>query len=132
MKKGGLFMKKNAFPILISLILLTGIIADAIAFAGSEDIKKHMLDRLPAILSLKQQGVVGENNKGFLEFIGSIKTGQETVSAENADRRTVYEAIAKQQGSTVGLVGTRRAIQIAETAQPGEWLQDSNGKWYRK
>jgi uncharacterized protein YdbL (DUF1318 family) len=125
-------MKKNVFPILIGLILLSGAIANAIAFAGSEDIKKRMLDRLPTIVSLKQQGIVGENNKGFLEFVGDIKTGKETVEAENADRRTVYEAIAKQQASTVELVGTRRAIQIAETAQSGEWIQDSGGKWHQK
>jgi uncharacterized protein len=123
-------MKKNAFSIFISLILLAGLIT--VAFAGADDIKKRMLERLPAIVSLKQQGVVGENSKGFLQFIGNIKTGQDTVEAENADRQKVYEAIAMQQGSTVDLVGTRRALQIAETAQPGEWLQDSSGKWYKK
>lgn len=125
-------MKKNVSPILIGLILLSGAVAYAIAFAGSEDIKKRMLDRLPTIVSLKQQGIVGENNKGFLEFVGDIKTGKETVETENADRRTVYEAIARQQASTVELVGTRRAIQIAETAQSGEWIQDSGGKWHQK
>lgn len=33
----------------------------------------------------------------------------------------------------IGLVvGKHRAIQIANKARPGEWLQDANGKWYKK
>jgi hypothetical protein len=44
----------------------------------------------------------------------------------------VYEAIAKQQGTTLELVGKHRAIQISDKARPGEWLQDANGKWYQK
>jgi uncharacterized protein len=112
--------------------LLTGVIANAVAFAGSDDIKKRMLDRLPEIAALKQQGLVGENNKGLLEFIGTPKAGQAVVEAENTDRRAVYEAIAGQQGTTTDLVGARRALQIAEAAKPGEWLQDANGNWYQK
>ena len=34
--------------------------------------------------------------------------------AENKDRQTVYNAIAKQQGTAAELVAERRAIQIAE------------------
>jgi uncharacterized protein YdbL (DUF1318 family) len=44
----------------------------------------------------------------------------------------VYEAIAKQQGGTAELVGKRRAIQIAEKAETGEWLQNEQGAWYQK
>lgn len=125
-------MKKNVLSILISLVVFSAIIAGAAAFADSQDIKKRMLERLPVIASLKQQGIVGEDGKGFLQFVGENKTGQEAIAAENADRQKVYEAIAKQQGSTVDLVGARRALQIAETAKPGEWLQDISGKWHQK
>ena len=85
-----------------------------------------------AIKVLKDKGLVGENNKGFLEFVGQQKEKQEVVTAENRDREIVYKAIAKQQGTTVELVGKHRAIQIANKARPGEWLQDANGKWYQK
>ena len=91
-----------------------------------------MLARLPEIKALKDKGLVGENNKGLLEFVGQQKEKQDVVTAENQDRQKVYQAIAKQQGTTAELVGKHRAVQIAAKAQPGTWLQDANGKWYKK
>jgi hypothetical protein len=87
---------------------------------------------LPIIKSLKDQGIVGENNKGYLEFVGQKKDKADVINAENKDRKLVYGAIAKQQGTKVELVGKHRAIQIATRANPGEWLQNAAGKWYQK
>ena len=82
---------------------------------------------------MKADGIIGENNKGFLEFApGAAKNGGNVITAENNDRQTVYNAIAKQQGTSAKLVGERRAIQISEKAKPGEWLQDKSGKWHKK
>ncbi len=36
--------------------------------ASSKAIKQRMIKRLPEIKALKDQGIVGENNKGYLEF----------------------------------------------------------------
>jgi len=102
------------------------------ASALADDIKARMKDRLPLIVELKAQGIVGENNQGYLEFIGGKKAKPDVVAAENEDRKTVYTAIAKQQGTTAELVGKRRALQIAQKAGPGEWVQDANGKWIQK
>jgi len=114
--------------LLLSIILITG----ASAFAGSEKIKARMKERLPVIKALKAEGVIGENNIGNLEFIGNNKAKEDVVNAENSDREKVYSAIAKQQGTTVDLVGKRRATQIAKKAKSGQWIQDQNGKWYQK
>ena len=113
-------------PVFILGILLTN------AYASSKSIKKRMIERLPTIRALKEKGLVGENNKGYLEFVSSKQENADVVEAENKDRKKVYEAIAKQQGTTVELVGKHRAIQLAKKAKPGEWLQDANGKWYQK
>jgi len=113
-------------PVFILGILLTN------AYASSKSIKKRMIERLPTIRALKEKGLVGENNKGYLEFISGKQENADVVEAENKDRKKVYEAIAKQQGTTVELVGKHRAIQIANKAQAGELLQDANGKWYKK
>jgi uncharacterized protein YdbL (DUF1318 family) len=113
-------------PVFILGILLTN------AYASSKSIKKRMIERLPTIRALKDKGLVGENNKGYLEFVSSKQENADVVEAENKDRKKVYEAIAKQQGTTVELVGKHRAIQLAKKAKPGEWLQDANGKWYKK
>ncbi len=123
-------MKNKVFK-MTSLLLLLGILVFGVS-AFAEDIKSRMIARLPAIKALKAKGIVGENNKGYLQFIGKNKEKEDVVNAENSDRKAVYSAIAKQQGTTVELVGKHRAIQIAKKAEAGEWLQDATGKWYKK
>jgi hypothetical protein len=113
-------------PVFILGILITN------AYSSSKAIKQRMIERLPVIKALKDKGIVGENNKGYLEFVGQKKEKAEVINAENKDRKLVYGAIAKQQGTTVEVVGKHRAIQIANKAQPGEWLQDVAGKWHKK
>lgn len=109
----------------VALVLFSGS-----AFGG--DIKSRMKDRLPQIIALKEAGVIGEDNQGFLAFVGVETKAKGLVEAENKDRQLVYDAIAKQQGTTAQLVGQRRAMQIADKAKPGEWIQDANGKWRQK
>ena len=125
-------MRTNFFVMTISLLLTVSFCAGVSAFAGSEEIKARMQERLPVIKTLKADGIVGENNSGYLEFIGGNRKNTDVVNAENIDRKSVYEAIAKQQGAAADLVGRRRALQIREIAGPGDWLQDDNGKWYQK
>ena len=121
-------MKKKITVAILATLLC--IVFAAGAFASAKEIRDRMIARLPEIKALKAKGLVGENNKGYLEFVGQKKEKQEIVTAENQDRQTVYKAIAKQQETTVELVGKHRAVQIAAKAQPGTWLQDANGKWY--
>ena len=87
--------------------------------------------RMAIIKALKIKGIVGENNKGFLEFRGK-KRAAKVVAQENADRRKTYEDIAKKQGVSVEEVGRQRAIQIAAQAVAGVWLQNLDGTWYKK
>jgi len=123
-------MKKKLYFAVLAIFLF--IVFAAGAFPSAKEIRARMLARLPEIKVLKDKGLVGENNNGFLEFVGQQKEKQDVVAAENQDRKMVYEAIAKQQGTTLELVGKHRAIQISDKARSGEWLQDANGKWYQK
>ena len=129
-KQGDLKMKrKTIFAILLVFVL--GILITN-AYPASKEIKQRMKARLRVIKALKGQGIVGENNRGYLQFVGQKKEKEEVVTAENEDRKLVYKAIAKQQGTTAAVVGKHRAVQITNKARPGEWLQDANGKWYQK
>ena len=118
----------------IRMILVFGVIGFFVirVTAFADDIKDRMKNRLPVIKQLKAQGIVGEDNKGYLQFVGGNKAKTDVVAAENKDRKTVYSAIAKQQGTTAELVGKRRALQIAKRANKGEWVQDASGKWIQK
>jgi hypothetical protein len=99
--------------------------------AGS--VKERMKARAPEILKLKTQGLVGENNQGYLEVRAAANgNAASLVKAENQDRRMVYEAIAAKTGGSVEQVGQRAAAQRAERAGGGEWVQTPSGKWVQK
>ena len=123
-------MKQPTITKIFAFLIIGFLVLGVTAFA--DDIKARMKSRLPVIKKLKAQGIVGEDNKGYLQFVGGKKTKADVVAAENKDRQTVYGAIAKQQGTTAELVGKRRALQIANKAAPGEWVQDADGKWIQK
>jgi uncharacterized protein len=115
--------------IAVMLLFFTTVALSAAAWG--QDIKARMRGRLPAIVALKKAGVVGENNQGYLVVRKSTdKKG--LVDAENQDRRLIYTAIAKKQNTTPDLVGQRRALQIAQKADPGTWVQDAGGRWKQK
>ena len=113
------------------MLLIIGLLFSG-SFASSESLKARMKARLPIIQELKSKGIVGENVKGYLQFVGEMKEKVDVVEAENNDRRKVYAAIAKQQGTTAEIVGNRGALKIAKKAKAGTWLQDQGGKWYQK
>jgi uncharacterized protein YdbL (DUF1318 family) len=123
-------MKQRTLTKILALVLIGTFVAGI--SASADDIKARMKNRLPVIKELKAKGIVGEDNKGNLKFVGEKQANADVVAAENKDRKTVYEAIAKQQGSTAELVGKRRALQLAKKANKGEWVQDANGKWLQK
>lgn len=125
---------KNKIGGILLILCLFGICSTySAAFAENlEDLEERFKARLPIIKVLKQKHIVGENNKGFLEFITDKKEKKNVVDAENSDRHKVYAAIAKKGGTTIQVVGIHRAAQIEKKADPGEWLQDARGRWYQK
>ncbi len=124
-------MHKNLFfsSFLFVLIACMMFISSSVHSAG---IKERMAERIPVIDALKNQGVIGENNKGFLEYRTDNKPQQQLIAAENKDRALVYEAISRQQGAAVTLVGARRAKMIEENGQAGQWFEKPDGTWYEK
>lgn len=118
----------TAFPILVItlFLLLTG------STLYATDVKERMAARIPAINTLKDQGLIGENNAGLLEYRTAQKPEQTMVQEENGDRQTVYTAIAQKEGVSPALVGQRRAQMIAEKGKNGHWYQTADGKWYQK
>ncbi len=81
---------------------------------------------------MKGNGIIGETFQGYLAFLSDDKQNQDVIDSENKDRETIYAHIAKKEGATIELVGQRRAKQIVENAEPGEFLQKEDGTWYQK
>jgi len=124
-------MRKNFFFV-SSLFLFLSCFLFMVSLAHFASIKERMAARIPTINALKDQGVIGENNKGFLEYRTGGSAQQAVVQAENNDRATVYAAIGKNQGAPPALVGERRAAMIAQHGQAGHWYQKPDGTWYKK
>ena len=117
------------------LFLLVFALAGAAPLAPAQDlgaVRQQMRQRLPVLDGLKASGAVGEDNRGFVAVREARENAAQVVEAENADRRVVYAAIAKQTGSAPDAVGKARARQIAAQSAPGVWLQAEDGRWYRK
>ena len=110
----------------VALMLL----CSSLVFAAGE--KERMLDRVPQINALKSAGIVGEKADGLLGFVKQSPSDEALVNAENKDRKAVYAVIAKSQKVSEAVVAQRRALQIAEQAAIGHWLQNASGKWYQK
>lgn len=125
-------IRYKTFAILTSLFVFGMFVTTASVFGGEADIKARMEERLPVINDLKAGGIIGENNNGYLEFLSEERGREEIVNSENMDRRKVYEAIARQHGSTTENVGKQRAGKIMQRAARGEWLQDDRGNWHQK
>src|SRR5687767_12743345 len=116
--------------------VVVAMLLGSVAGRAAEDlgaVKARMEQRIAPLNSLKDRGVAGENNQGFIEARGGAAgTDQRIIGEENADRRTVYAAIAAQTGATPDAVGRHRAGQIASIARPGHWIQDPGGTWMQK
>jgi len=123
--------------------LALSIAAFALAFAvpqvlsAADDaatIKKHMAERKPKIETLKKAGSIGENKDGYLEAMKDAKledADKKLIEDENKDRKAVYAAVAKKEGSTVEHVGEIRARQIRSKAAIGDYIQNEEGKWVK-
>lgn len=117
-----------------ALFILFCLCLPALRANNAETIKQNMIKRLPRIQELKKDGMIGENQQGYLEAVQNNipAADKELVEAENADRKPVYEAIARQQETTVELVGKLRAKKIFEQAKTGEFLKQEDGSWSKK
>jgi uncharacterized protein YdbL (DUF1318 family) len=98
----------------------------------SDSAKNRMRERVSVIDSLKQSGVVGENNRGFLELRKSEENASKVVQDENADRQVVFAATAARINNSAEAVGRSFAKQIAAASSTGVWLQKESGDWYQK
>ena len=90
------------------------------------------LERQPRLKAIKNLGLLGENTRGYVEFVGAVRKDEAVVEAENAERSRLYERLAAETGVTADAVGQRRALWIAARAPAGHLLQNEKGEWRRK
>ncbi|PTY05801.1 DUF1318 domain-containing protein [Opitutaceae bacterium EW11] len=124
-------MKKLLFV----FALFFGLIAPALVVSAEDlgAVRQRMSARISQIDEMKERGVVGENNRGFLEQRpGNGAADTAVIEAENRDRQTVYSALAQKTGSSEEQVAQARARHIAQNSKPGVWVQSADGSWKKK
>jgi len=116
---------KIQFVLIICLILSSQLVLAA-------GIKDRIKQRLPVIADLKTKGVIGEDYRGYLGFVGNARDQQSVIAAENKDRKLIYKHLAKQQNTTIEVIEQIQAKRKAAKAKPGEFIQRQDGSWQQK
>ncbi len=133
-------MKKFCMAVLMMAILGMGPVAYAAyeiktmtpqVKAALESRKEHFGE----LKQLKAQGVVGENNRGYVELLGGVASVKALINAENADRKVIYQAIVEQNDLGEGALATVEAVFAGvqrDKAESGEKIQSVAGQWGAK
>ena len=80
----------------------------------------------------KQQGLVGEQLNGYLGVIKSSSGAKQLVDSINQKRRAAYASKAKKAGVGIEIIETRIGQRLIQRAKPGQYIQDSGGRWTKK
>ena len=125
---------KSVLMMLIGALLFGTLATVARAADDKESqLQKRFEKRDKEIRALKKAGTIGETADGYVEFVKDEDSkAKDTVDAENADRKALYEHIADKTKTTADKVAERAAKRNFEHASAGEYLKDKNGKWKKK
>lgn len=108
--------------------------------AGQEEPSPRLRQRtrITEVQSLKNDRIVGESSKGLLE-IQKLPTdpayqeyAKKIVEAENKDRAQIYQIEADAQNKPLSFVTAEYTRRLRESAFPGEWIQQADGKWSQR
>ena len=93
--------------------------------------RRNRFDQLQAF---EAQGVLGENNRGYVEVLQDNPEAWALVEVENKDRRIIYQTIAHQNNLTDALETIEKVFAEGqrEKASPGEKIQREDGRWVTK
>lgn len=127
-----------------SLLLVNGVIPRGAFAEGKYDIKEmtpevksaleNRRERFNQLKDLKSKGIVGENNRGYVEVLSNDSSSAGLVEQENSDRRLIYKTI-ESQNNLSGALGTIEKVfaQVQrDKASSGDKIQTEDGQWVAK
>jgi uncharacterized protein YdbL (DUF1318 family) len=119
-----------------SLLVLLTVLPSAAPGQSKAELRESMKERYPQLQKLRDQGKIGETYRGYVEAVTrpavKDKEIQTLIKAENADRRSLYDIIAQDVGTTPEAVGRINAQRILEEAGPEMFYKTSEGAWTQK
>ena len=84
--------------------------------------------------TVKEQGLVGEQNNGYLGFVKSDAPAdvKALVNDINSKRKAQFAQIATKNGITEAEAAKVFAREAAGRTQPGNYIQNAAGGWVKK
>ena len=133
-------MKRNLHILLTSLVVLAAPLVASSAHAQYElkeitpDVQsalENRKERYEQLSALKAQGVLGENNHGYVDVLKDEGAASQVAFEENQDRKVIYTAVAEQNDitSSMDVIEKVFAQVQREKAKPGESIQEEDGQW---
>ena len=92
-------------------------------------------DRFDLLRGFKEKGIIGEDNKGYVQLLSDNGEAKRIVDAENEDRRFIYEKIVEQNNLPKDALATVEKVfaQVQrDKANPGDKIQNDDGQWINK
>ena len=132
-------MKLSAKNAWLVLVILAGFLTATTTLAHGatkSEIQASMKKRADTLQKYKTAGTIGEVYDGTVDVVSSSADAdaKTVVKEENADRKELFEIIAKEQGSgaKAASVGEAWGKKAASAAKKGEYLKDKDGNWTKK
>jgi uncharacterized protein YdbL (DUF1318 family) len=100
-----------------------------------EQALKNRQARYYQLQGFKQEGVIGEDNKGYVTSLKDDSAAAGLTADENRDRRVIYEALAEQNMlGGAGLLEVQKAFAEVQRdkAGSGDMVQSPDGNWKKK
>ncbi len=90
--------------------------------------------RFDQLKSLKAQGIVGENNRGYVQVLGNDSSAKSLVESENNDRRVIYKTIEAQNNLSGAMETIEKVFAQVQRdkASPTDKIQTEDGRWVTK
>ena len=97
-----------------------------------QDAALRRKDRLSMLAAWESKGVIGENARGLVELRNAASADASVagiIEAENSDRMTIYQALARKNGTAVDDVQKLYAKRLQSDAPAGTQVQAEDGSW---
>ncbi|HWP39669.1 MAG TPA: YdbL family protein [Tepidisphaeraceae bacterium] len=126
----------NLMTATIAALLVSALAGSGASAADKTQLQARFERRYPQLLEYKSQGKIGETTEGTVEAVDPKYLEDEAIKSlldeENADRRELYQIIAREENTTPAKVAERTARRNFQKARPGEYLKAADGTWRKK
>jgi len=132
----------------VHLLIVMGLVALVAAPLGAkteQELRESFKNRRPVLNQFKDAQKIGEVHTGFVDVTDAkylndrldpddaqSPTVGHIIAAENADRRELYQLIAKRNGVDADTVAQQNADREFERAKPDHYLKPAKSGWVQK